>query len=343
MIKKIIVSTITIFLTLAISGCSSEEKNEQLSRTEIFMGTPIKLTLYNESDEDILDKAFEKVSEIENTLSINKPGTELDELNEKSGESPVKLSEMSYDVIKKAIEYSKLSDGGYDVTIGPLIKLWSIGLPEAKVPTQEEINEVIKLIDYSNIEVNDSNREVFLNKKGMIVDLGSIAKGYAADELVKLLKDEGVEKAIIDLGGNIYALGSKEENKNWRIGIQNPFDNRGNVVGTIDVSNKSVVTTGIYERFIEKDGKKYHHILNPKTGYPYETNIAGVSIITDYSIDADALSTLVFTKGLEEGLKFVNELENIEAIFITNEKEIYTTEGIKNNFNIINEEFKLCN
>ncbi|MGL4914442.1 MAG: FAD:protein FMN transferase [Romboutsia sp.] len=343
MIKKTLVSILTIFLTLAISGCSNEGENDQLSRTEIFMGTPIKLTLYNESNEEILDKAFEKVSKIEDTLSINKPGTELDNLNAKSGISPVVLSEMSYDIIRKALEYSKLSDGGYDVSIGPLIKLWSIGLPEAKVPTQEEINEVIKLIDYSNIDMNDSNREVFLSKKGMIVDLGSIAKGYVADELVKLLKDEGIEKAIIDLGGNIYALGYKEENKKWRIGIQNPFDDRGNVVGTIDVANKSVVTTGVYERFIEKNGKKYHHILNPKTGYPYETNIAGVSIVADHSIDADALSTLVFTKGLEEGLKFVNELENVDAIFITNKKEIYTTKGIKDNFKIMNEEFKLCN
>lgn len=307
------------------------------------MGTPINITIYKGGSEEILNKCFEEISRIENIVSINKEGTEIDKLNKNAGIRPVKLSEMSYDIIKKSIEYSYLSDGGYDISIGPLVKLWSIGLPEAKVPSKEEINEVIKFIGYSNIELNEYTNEVFLNKKGMILDLGSIAKGYAADEVAKLLKNEGVTRAIIDLGGNIYALGTKDNNKNWTIGIQNPFSNRGDAIGSVEVSNKSVVTTGVYERFIEEDGVKYHHILNPKDGYPYNTNIAGVSIIADYSVDADALSTLVFTKGLEEGLKFVNELNGIDAIFVTNKKELYLTEGIKNNFKIINEEFKICN
>ena len=191
--------------------------------------------------------------------------------------------------------------------------------------------------------MNDETKEVFLKDKNMMLDLGSIAKGYVADEVVSMLKEENVKEAIIDLGGNIYALGLKNGEKNWRIGIQNPFDNRGKVVGVVEVSNKSVVTSGIYERFIEKDGVRYHHILNPKSGYPYETTIAGVSIVSDKSVDADALSTLVFTKGVEEGLKFVESIENVDAIFVTNDKKVYTTNGIKENFKISNDEFKLSN
>ena len=209
--------------------------------------------------------------------------------------------------------------------------------------TQEEIDETIKKIDYSKVKMNPSTKEVFLSQEGMILDLGSIAKGYAADEIVEILREEGVNQAIIDVGGNIYAMGLKNGDKNWKIGIQNPFNERGSIVGTIEISDKTVVTSGVYERFIKKDGVKYHHILNPSTGYPYETDIAGVSIITDKSIDADALSTLIFTKGLSEGLKFVETLENVDAIFITNESEVYITKGIKDNFKISNESFKLSN
>ena len=177
----------------------------------------------------------------------------------------------------------------------------------------------------------------------MEVDLGSIAKGYAADEVVKILKQEGIRSAIIDLGGNIYALGSKNSDNNWKVGIQDPFSDRGKVIGAVEVFDKTVVTSGIYERFIEEDGVRYHHILNPKTGYPYETDIAGVSIIADNSIDADALSTLTSTKGVKEGLKFVENLDNVNAIFITNDKKIYLTENIKDNFKLMNNDFEISN
>ncbi len=333
-------------MVIGVTGCDKEIETtafEPISRLELFMGTAIKVTLYNGGSEEILDKVFNRILEIENLVSINKENTELTNLNENAGIKPVKLSETSYDIIKKGIHYSQISQGGYDVTIGPLVKLWSIGLPEAKVPNNDEIEKTIKNIDYSKVIMNDETKEVFLEESNMMLDLGSIAKGYVADEVASILKEENVDQAIIDLGGNIYALGLKNGDTNWKIGIQNPFDSRGEVVGVLEVSDKSVVTSGIYERFIEKDGVKYHHILNPKTGYPFETSIAGVSIVSDKSIDADALSTLVFTKGVEEGLEFVESLENIDAIFITNDKQVYTTSGLKDNFKILNEEFKLSN
>jgi len=341
--RKLMIIVLTFVLAIGIVGCTNEDSNQPISRTEIFMSTPVSITIYDGEYENILDKAFEKVEEVENLVSINKENTEISELNKNAGIEKVKLSDISYDILKKGLEYSKLSNGSYDITIGPLVKLWNIGFEDAKVPSQDEINEVIDTIDYNNIKINDSTKEVFLKKKGMEIDLGSIAKGYIADEIANILKQEGVNRAIIDLGGNIYALGSKSSDSNWKIGIQNPFNDRGEVVGGIEVSDKTVVTSGIYERFIEENGVKYHHILNPKTGYPYETDIAGVSIITDKSIDADALSTLTFTKGLEEGLKFIEGLDNVDAIFITNDKKIYITENIRDSFKIINTEFEIVN
>ena len=341
--KKLIVMLTVIVLMLGIIGCSKEEPTSPTTRTELIMGTVVKVTLYENGSEEILDKVFNRVKEIENLVSINQDNTELDELNENAGIKPIKLSDTSLEIIEKALHYSELSNGEYDLTIGPLVKLWSIGLPEARIPTQEEIDETIKNIDYSKVKINKDTKEVFLPEKGMLLDLGSIAKGYAADEIVRILNEENINSAIIDLGGNIYALGLKEGNKNWRIGIQNPFDKRGNIVGALEVSNKTVVTSGIYERYIEQDGVKYHHILNPSTGYPYETEIAGVSIISDKSIDGDALSTLIFTKGLEEGLAFVENREGVEAVFVTNDKKVYITKGLKDNFEITNEEFILKN
>ena len=341
--KLIVILLVAIVLTVGIIGCTKEESSNPISRTEVVMGTMVKVTIYDSSSERVLDKVFECVKEIENLVSINKDGTELDELNENAGIKPVKVSDISFDIIEKALHYSEISNGGYDLTIGPLVKLWSIGLPEAKVPTQEEINDTIKNIDYSKVEINKSTKEVFLSEKGMLLDLGSIAKGYAADEIAKILREENVSSAIIDLGGNIYALGLKEGKRNWNIGIQNPFDNRGTIVGAVEISDKTVVTSGVYERYIEHNGIKYHHILNPSTGYPYETEIAGVSIISDKSIDGDALSTLVFTKGLEEGLKLVESMDGVDAIFITNDKKVYTTEGLKDKFKVTNEEFEIMN
>lgn len=346
--KKVITFFITTILIISLVGCTKEKSKDTklkdpISRTELFMGTAIKITLYDGGSEEILDKAFKRVIDLEDLVSINKSGTEIVELNKNSGINPVKLSDDSFNIIEKGLEYSKASKGGYDITIGPLVKLWSIGLPEAKVPNENEIKEAIKHVDYSKLKINKDTNEVFLSEKGMMIDLGSIAKGYAADEIVKLLKEEGVTEAIVDLGGNIYALGKKEGNKNWKIGIQDPNTERGNVVGMVETYNKSVVTTGVYERFIEKDGVKYHHILNPKIGYPYKTDIAGVSIIADKSMDADALSTLIFTKGLDEGIKFIETLDGVDAIFIMNDRKVYITEGVRDSFKLTNESFELAN
>ena len=341
--KKIIVFFVTLMLAVGLVSCGEKKSKDPITRTELFMGTAIKVTIYDKSNEKILDEAFKRIIEIEDLVSINKEGTEITELNKNAGLKGVKLSDDSFNIVKKGLEYSKLSNGGYDLTIGPLVKLWSIGLPEAKVPSKNEIKDSIKKIDYKRVKINEDTKEVFLTEKGMMIDLGSIAKGYAADEIVKLLKENGVKEAIVDLGGNIYALGLKEGDKEWKVGIQDPFTDRGNVVGSIKVSNKSVVTTGIYERFVEKDGVKYHHILNPKDGYPYKTEIAGVSIIADESVDADGLSTLVFTKGLDEGIEFIESLEGVDAVFITEDRKVYTTNGIKDNFKMMNESFKLSN
>lgn len=338
------ISILLIFSLTIFSGCSKDNKvTEPISRNEILMGTVVTVTLYDSNDESILDKVFNKVKDLESTLSINENGTLVDKINESAGIEPVKVDYDTYTVIKKGLEYAKLSNGLFDISVGPIVKLWNIGLPEAKVPTPEEIDSKLPLIGYSDVELNDEESTVFLKRQGMMIDLGGVAKGYTADVISDILTEEGVKSAIIDLGGNIFAHGKKVNGDDWRIGIQNPYSDRGDIVGTITVKNKSIVTSGIYERYIEKDGIKYHHILSPKTGYPYENEIAGITIISDKSSDGDALSTSVFAMGVEEGMKFVNTQEGIDAIFVTKDNKIYITDGIRDIFKLTNTDFILAN
>lgn len=344
LLKYLSLSSLLIFSLVFIAGCSKNNKDSSpLSRTETLMGTVVKVTIYDSNDIKILDKAFDRVREIEKSVSINEEGTILDKVNESSGTSPVIVDEDTFKIVEKGIKYSNLSNGLFDITIGPLVKLWSIGLPEARVPSKDEIDAVLGYINYKDIELNENDNSIFLKNPNMLIDLGGIAKGYTADEISEVLTENNVHSAIIDLGGNVYTHGRKVNGEDWNVGIQNPISDRGDILGTIKVNNKSIVTSGTYERFIEKDGIKYHHILNPKTGYPYDNNISGISIISEKSIDGDALSTSVFAMGVEEGLAFVESQPNIEAIFVTTDKNIYLSSGMKNVFKLTNTEFKIAN
>lgn len=347
--KKYIKSFLCLSLIFMLVGCSqntkeNEQTNQQepLKRTEMLMGTVISVTLFDSTDETILDKVFDKVSYLEGILSINESGTEVDKINENAGIEPVKVSDDTINVVKAGVYYSELSNGKFDVTIGPLVKLWDI--PNATtIPTQTQIDAVIPLTNYKDVVIDETNKTVFLTRPGMMLDLGGIAKGYTADIISKMLTDNGVNSAIIDLGGNIFAHGQKPTGDAWKIGIQNPFSTRGEIVGAISVRNKSIVTSGIYERFIEVNGVKYHHILNPQTGYPYENDIAGITIISDKSTTGDALSTSVFALGVNEGMKFVEGLDGVDAIFVTKNNGIYLTSGIKDNFDLRDTNFKIMN
>lgn len=327
-------------------GCSNKKaqnKNSPLSKSEFLMGTYITISLYDNKKEEILNEAFDRIKEIENTVSINTSGTEVDLINDKAGIEPVKVSNDTFEIIRRGLYYSNLANGSFDITIGPIVKLWSIGLPEAKVPTESEIKDKLGYINYRNVELNENDKTIFLKEKGMMLDLGSIAKGYTADVIKDILISNKVTSAIIDLGGNILTVGSKLDGSDWKVGVQNPFNNRGEIIGTLSVNSKSVVTSGIYERFIEKDGVKYHHLLNPFTGYPFDNEIAGVTIISDSSMDGDALSTTIFSKGVEYGLQMIESLEGIDAIFITKDKQVYLSSGAKNLFTSTNSDFTISN
>lgn len=341
-----------VIITLAFFvGCSKQKiPAEPIKKTSLVIGTICTITLYDSDDYSIIDKAMERLTELENILSINKTGTELDKVNDMAGIEPVPVSDDTLKVIKNGLEYSAISNGSLDITVGPLVKLWGIGTDFAKVPTEEEINSAKELINYKDVEINEDNKTIFLKNPNMIIDLGAIAKGYAADEVAKLLKDNGIKNAIINLGGNIFVLGKKVDGTDWKVGIQNPEKpeepespqkSDDSTIGYVTVSNKSIVTSGVYERYFEKDGKKYHHILNPETGYPYENEILGVSIISDKSIDGDSLSTTLFALGVEKGLELIESTKGVNALFITRDHKLYMSKGFDKIFTLTNTNYTL--
>lgn len=317
---------------------------EPVSKSDFLLGTVVEITLYDKSDESIIDKAFARIKEIETKMTINNAETsEIIQLNNASGVNPVKVSPDTFDVLERGKYYSQATKGRFDITVGSIVKLWNIGTEYAAIPDPKILEQKRELINYNKLILDKANLTAYLEDKGMQVDLGAIAKGYAADEVAKVLVANGVHHAIINLGGNVLTVGGNMQDKPWKIGIQDPFNPRGDYIGIITVNDETVVTSGTYERyFIGKDGKRYHHILDPRTGYPADNDIASVSVITKKSVDGDGNSTSLLLLGLNEGLKFV-EQEGFGAIFITYDKKVYITPDLKDRFVVTNPEFKLMN
>lgn len=338
-----------IVALLVVTSCGKENEardlvSEPYSRTEFMMGTVVNIKIYNEGKEEVLTAAFDRMEELADKITVDEePDSEIEEINEQAGVAPVAVSEDVYELLEAAYAYSEETQGAFDMTVGPLTELWHIGFDDARKPEQSEIDEALTLVDYREVEFDNANQTVYLPRKEMRLDLGAIAKGYITDEVVELLKEHGVDTAIVDLGGNIFVLGHSPRAKNadWNVGVQDPFETRGEIIGSIPASNETIVTSGIYERFLEVDGMHYHHLMDPKTGYPFDNEIAGVSIITEKSINGDGLSTAVFSEGLEAGLAYVEQLEGVEAIFVTKDRNIYVTDGLKKDFHLNNDTFTL--
>lgn len=290
------------------------------------LNTFVTVTLYDTDDQEILDGCFDLCAEYENLLSRTKETSEIYRLNHRAeGERSLQVSEKTAQVIAKGLEYSRLSDGAFDITIEPLSSLWDFTAENPQVPPEEAIREARERVNYRNVSV-EGNVVTFADDVTTI-DLGAIAKGFIADEIKAYLIEEGVGSAIINLGGNVLCVGARPDETPFRIGIQRPFAERNEVAGALDIEDMSVVSSGVYERHFTQDGVNYHHLLNPRTGYPYENGLVQVTIISRDSVDGDGLSTTCFALGIEEGSELIESMEDIYGIFMTEDGSIYYTEG----------------
>ncbi|MEL1134774.1 FAD:protein FMN transferase [Desulfitobacterium sp. THU1] len=329
-------------MTFSLVGCSDTETKvkeiEPVAETTFLMGTVAKITIYDEiKDKEVFQRIFDRITDIERRMTINNeyPESEIIRLNDAAGKDFIKLSSDTFFVLEKAKYFSELSQGKFDITVGPIVKLWNIGFPDARVPGKDEITKALPLVDHHELILDKENLTAKLNQPGMKLDLGAIAKGYAADEAVKILKEAGIEHAIVNLGGNVIVINKKLDGSLWRLGLQDPYEPRGDSMGVVLLNDQTLVSSGTYERYLEENGKIYHHLLDPDTGYPGDNGLISVSIITKESVNADGLSTGTFLLGLDKGMKLIEELPDTEAVFITTDKKVYVTSGVnESNFEI---------
>lgn len=347
--RKVSVFLFLLSLTFILAGCSQAPEPEEVppsgeNTPYIFLNSVLDMNILDDDKDVQAIKAdiFERVQHLEELMTMRSETSEVSMINAAAGIEPVQVSDETFEVIKASLYYSEISEGNFDISVGPLVQLWGIGTDSPRVPEQQEIDQALSYIDYRDIILDEEAQTVMLAREGMMIDLGAIAKGYVADKITDLLIENDVESAIINLGGNVYIHGDKD-GADFRIGIQNPFDTRGDFIGIYQGSDKSVVTSGAYERFFEQGGKSYHHILSTETGYPVDNEIASTTIISARSIDGDALSTSVFALGADEGIKLIESLEDVDAIFITKDKEIYLTKNLKDRFTLTDTEYTMAN
>jgi thiamine biosynthesis lipoprotein len=277
--------------------------------------------------EKAIDNAFSEIEGLEKLSNFFSPDSEVSIINRNAGISPVKVSPELLEIIEKTLYVSEKTEGIFDITIGAVIKLYDF---HKKIkPEDDEIKKSLPLVNYKNLIIDKNKSTVFLRKTGMLIDLGGIVKGYAADKAVEILKRQGINSALVSVAGDIKAFGVKPDGRPWNIGIRNPRaeGEEDDIMATIKLSNMAISTSGDYERYFILDGKRYHHLLDPKTGYPAE-GFQSVSVITDSGVFADAFSTAIFILGPERGTKILKEM-SLDGITIDSRGEIYTTPDIR--------------
>ncbi len=320
-----------------ISGHSDSAGEPEVSRREGFaFNTVVQISLYGgdadgQEREDILDHCMELCAEYEAILSRTRQDSEVYGINRAAAETEqdsitVAVSEPVQELVEAGLRYAELSQGGFDITIGAVSRLWDFNGDAPEVPSQQEIAEGVARVDIGRCKLEGN---MLTLKKGTVLDFGGIAKGYVADKLKSYLQESGIRHGLVNLGGNILLLGGKSDDEPFAIGIQKPFGQQNETLGAVKAKDISVVSSGVYERYFEKDGKRYHHILNPKTGMPYENHVLGVTVLSPTSLEGDGLSTTCFVLGIEEGIRLVDSMENVEVMYVAEDGEQYFSSGFK--------------
>ncbi len=277
--------------------------------------------------EKVRDDIFNEVERLEKLFSRSIPGSDVTKVNNSAGQEPVPVSKEVFYVTEKAIQYAELTGGTFDPTIAPLTDLWGFFSEyDYRVPDEQEIERVLELVDYSLIELNENDNSIYLPLEGMGLELGGIAKGFIVDQSLEILRKAEINNAYVN-AGDIGLLGYRPDGEPWRIGIRNPRD-EGDMVAVLPLVDRSIDTSGDYERAFEKDGIKYHHLLDPHTGKPAQ-ELASVTVIADKTLDADVLSTAAFILGIDAGFMLIEELKNTEGVFITPELNVTYTSGLQ--------------
>ena len=322
MSKGMRVSAVLLAVMLLCGGCATEKELPRRSEVGFYLDTVITLTAYTE-DGQVLKDALEECGRYEQLLSRTAEGSDVWRINHAEG-APVEVSDDTIAILQCAAKISELSGGAFDVTIAPVSTIWDFTSGKAELPDADVIARAAELVDWTKLEL-DGNTVTL--PAGMMIDLGGIAKGYIADRIKAYLENRGVKHAILSFGGNVVAIGGKPDGSEWKVGIQDIDQPTGaHMLVTRNVGG-SAVTSGIYERGFDLDGVRYHHLLSSETGWPVQNELASVTILSESSMEGDALSTAAFVLGTEEGMKLIESLEGIEAVFIARDRTVAYTSG----------------
>ncbi len=335
--KSTLTYILVVLIVILILAVSILRKNQsiEIKYTQLLMGTVVDITLYG-NDEQLLklasDAGFAEIKRLEALMSHYKEDSDVSRINRYAGKNTVTVSPETIEVIETAKKISEISSGAFDITMGVFGKAWRFTKDDNAgpiPPAKKDVEPLLTLIDYKQIIIDKITGTVKLGKEGMRINLGGIAKGYIVSKAVGAIKTKGIKKGIVHAGGDMFIF-NEIDNKPFKIGIQHPRE-KDKVIGTIDIFNGAVATSGDYERFFIKDGIRYHHIMDPKTGFP-ASKVRAVTIVADNGTMADALSTAVFVMGLEDGMNLIEKLPDIQGLIIDENGNVHQSKGLKNAF-----------
>lgn len=297
------------------------------------MGTVIELQVAHPKADSLLQETVRRLEDYEHRFSANKKDSMLGQVNQAAGKHPVQVDEDLFDLIALAKEVSLSTHLAFNLAIGPLVQLWRIGFEDAHVPDPKDIQYQIQKVDPKAVLLREEEHQVYLKKEGMAIDLGAIAKGYFADQIIAFWKGQGAMYGLINLGGNVRVIGDspKSEDGSWQIGIQKPGQRRGELIGKVRVKDKSVVTSGIYERKLCVQGRTYHHIFDSKTGYPLTSDMTSLTVISDRSVNGEIWTTALFHYSAKEAIFRLDKQEGLEGLAINQTGEIFFSKGLRGN------------
>lgn len=323
---KLAVLFFSVLLILSfLTSCNSSGTKDVYRETKFLFHTEVFIEAYGKDAEKAVKEAIQKMAVIDQAANSYSENSEITQLNKASGKQPVALSEDLFNLLDYSLEIAEQTGGAFDPTVGPLVELWQTAELEQTLPSKEQIQETLQLVNYKNVIMNSDSLTAFLLQPGMSIDLGAITKGFAVEKGMAILKEHGISNAMIRAGGNVYTIGTKPDGSKWQIGIRDPLHPQ-RTIGYLEPIDQVVDTSGNYEQFFTLDDKSYGHIIDPHSGYPAD-KAASCTIITDRPALADALSTAALILGANEGLKLLERIPDTEGIMVSSDGQLFMSSG----------------
>ena len=327
--NNILIFLFAVLICLFAAGCQKSHSSEAYDKEIFALDTIIKLRLYGDNSQAAADLAQNRIIQLEQLLSVTDPGSEVSKINMNSGEK-ISVGDDVFNIIQTAENISSRSNGSLDISVYPIVRLWGFTTDKYTVPTKDEIEKELADVDYKKIRINEEDRTI-QTAKNMEIDLGAIAKGYISEQTKNLLKQQGIDSAVLSFGGNIQTIGTKNGDP-WKIGVKYPFTEDSFAI--LKEGETAVVTSATDQRYFEENGVMYHHIIDPKTGYPVDNGVLSATVVCDSGTLADALSTSLFVMGIDDAVELYKNSDDFEFIMIDKQNKVYVTQGLKDKFEL---------